>query len=162
MSKLRICLLFLAMLMISVSCGGGSGEGQETVTVPLASSDGRSEVGDSCDGAQPMPPDLSGTWNETSQCAALWGPPPSVLFSPTVNCPRSGEPNCLATVAFFPCSDDASQTCGAIGRFLPECNAIELPDHYSGAAAHEMIHYLLYQNHRSDWAGHSSSEWVCQ
>src|ERR1043165_8425079 len=119
-------------------------------------------VGGDCDGAERLPDSLASTWAETEQCTEMSAPPPSVIFSPTVECPRNHSDDCLATVPFFPCSDDPSQTCGAVGRFLPACNAIELPDHYSGASAHEMIHYLLHTNGRSDWAVHSGPEWVCQ
>jgi hypothetical protein len=109
-----------------------------------------------------MPESLADIWMETEQCTNLSAPPPLVVFSPTVDCPRSGQPNCLATVPFFPCTEDPSQTCGAIGRFLPSCNAIELPDRYSRGAAHEMIHYLLYTSGRADWSEHSAKEFTCQ
>ena len=164
MNKQWIWLAFFTMLTSStlLSCGGGGG-GEEvgSTTAPLSSIES-SEVGGSCDGAVPMPASLEGTWNETSQCAGMSSVPPSVIFSPTVTCPRNGESNCLATVPFFPCSSDPSQTCGAVGRFLPACNAIELPDRNTGAAAHEMIHYLLHASGRRDWASHSAPEFVCQ
>jgi len=161
MSKARIWLAFLIALSVSaVGCGGASG-GVESTTVALNSASS-TEVGGDCTGATPMPASMASTWAETEQCTDMSTSPPDVIFSPTVDCPRNGQDDCLATVPFFPCSDDPSQTCGAGGRFLPACNAIELPDHYSGAAAHEMIHYLLYSNGRGDWAAHTGAEWVCQ
>jgi hypothetical protein len=52
--------------------------------------------------------------------------------------------------------------CGAAGRYLAGCNAIELPDQYSGAAAHEMIHHLLRTSGRGDWMSHGAPEFACQ
>ena len=168
MRKSRITLSFLGMLALStvVACGGGGGGGggDDTGTLTVAASAEASDAhgGGNCGLAAPMPAELMHTWNETQECTALSSNPPRVVFSPTVVCPRNGQANCLATVPFFTCSSDPSQTCGAIGRFLPDCNAIELPDRYAGGAAHEMIHFLLRQAGRGDWAGHSAPEWSCQ
>jgi hypothetical protein len=101
-------------------------------------------------------------YDETEQCTALSAPPPAVVFTATMPCPSSGEPHCLADVAPFPCSFDPSRMCGAIGRYVASCNTIELPNEYSGAAAHEMIHHLLRMAGRSDWSVHSGPEWACQ
>lgn len=162
MSKLRMWRMFLiALCLCAAGCGGGGGGNTESSTV-LLSSASASEMSGDCSGAAPMPQNLEDTWAETEQCTNMSALPPSVIFSPTVECPRNHQDACLATVPFFPCSDDPSQMCGAVGRFLPTCAAIELPDHYSGAAAHEMIHYLLYTSGRSDWAEHSGTEWACQ
>jgi hypothetical protein len=166
MRKTSIRLAFLLTLTVPTlfGCGGGGGGGgTESTTVNLSSAGASEMSGDElCDSAGPLPVSLQGIWNETQQCTALSSVPPQVVFSPTVVCPRNGQPDCLATVPFFPCSSDPSQTCGAIGRFLPSCNAIELPDRYNGAAAHEMIHYLLHSNGHDDWAAHSAPEFVCQ
>jgi len=161
MSKSWIWLAFLTTLSVSAAGCGGGGESVESSTVALSSAT-VGEVGGDCSGAGPMPTSMAATWGETEQCTDISASPPAVIFSPTVDCPRNRENDCLATVPFFPCSDDPSQTCGAVGRFLPDCNAIELPDHYSGAAAHEMIHYLLHSSGRADWATHSGPEWACQ
>jgi len=166
MRKPRILQTILAATMLStvMACGGGGGGGgSDSATAALSADEASHEnTGGSCGGAVAMPASLLSTWQETEQCTGMSSEPPRVVFSPTVVCPRSGADNCLATVPFFTCSSDSSQTCGAIGRFLPDCNAIELPDHFSGGAAHEMIHYLLRQSGRGDWAQHSGSEWICQ
>jgi len=167
MRKPRILLTILATLMLPTvfACGGGGGGGgdSESLTVAVSSADASgANIGGSCAGAVPMPSSLLSTWNETEQCTGMSSEPPRVVFSPTAICPRNGQANCLATVPFFACSSDPSQTCGAIGRFLASCNAIELPDQFSGGAAHEMIHYLLHQNGQGDWADHSGPEWTCQ
>ncbi len=169
MRKYRKSLVFLTTLSVPLffGCGGGGsgGEGDGTATtVASLSAAGASEMSaqTDCSLAVPMPASLEVTWNETEQCTVLAAPPPTIVFSPTATCPRSGQPNCLATVPFFQCSDNPAQTCGAIGRFLPDCNAIELPDGYSGAAAHEMIHYLLRANRHRDWASHTAPEFACQ
>ncbi len=163
MSKSAIWRMFLIALSVSAaSCGGGGGGNTESSTIALNSASPSEVSRGDCSNAGPMPANLQATWGETEQCTDMSASPPSVIFSPTVECPRNHQDDCLATVPFFPCSDDPSQTCGAVGRFLPECDAIELPDHYSGAAAHEMIHYLLRSSGRSDWASHSSPEWSCQ
>jgi hypothetical protein len=162
MNKARIWLAFLVSLSISpLGCGGGGGGGVESSTVALSSANA-SEIGGDCTRAEPIPESMIGTWDETEQCTDLSASPPSVVFSPTVECPRNHQDECLSTVPFFPCSNDPSQTCGAVGRFLPDCNAIELPDRYRGAAAHEMIHYLLHSAGRKDWAVHTGPEWTCQ
>ena len=162
MSKSLIWLGFLATFSLApLACGGGGGGGVENSTAPLSAAT-NAEVGRDCTGAAPLTPLLETTWAETEECTDLSAVPPKVIFSPTVECPRNHQQECLATVPFFPCSSDPSQSCGAIGRFLPECGAVELPDHYSGGAAHEMIHYLLYTSGRSDWAAHAAPEWVCQ
>jgi hypothetical protein len=109
-----------------------------------------------------MPQSLAPTFNETQQCTNLSAPPPQVILSPTVPCPTSGELHCLATVPFFPCTNDPTKMCGAAGRFLPECNAIELPDQWTDAAAHEMIHYLLRASGHDDWAVHTDPAFACQ
>jgi len=165
MRKPRILLTIIATLALPTlfACGGGGGGGSDSTTVGLTSADAAEANTDaSCAGAVPMPSNLLSTWQETEQCTGMSSEPPRVVFSPTTICPRSGAASCLATVPFFSCSNDASQTCGAIGRFLPDCNAIELPDKYSGGAAHEMIHYLLHQNGRGDWAQHTGTKWTCQ
>lgn len=172
MRKHRKTLAFLTTLTVPLflACGGGGGGGgddsadsTESTVASLTAADA-SEVSAQADCSEsvPMPASLDAPWNETEQCTDLSAAPPRIILSATVNCPRSGQPNCLATVPFFPCSDNPSQTCGAIGRFLPDCGAIELPDRYSGAAAHEMIHYLLLANRRGDWADHSAPEFACQ
>jgi hypothetical protein len=164
-------LVATAILPVFLGCGrGGGGGGSSTGEAPLdtevAALTTTSPVATAsrpeCLLAQPMPRTMDLTWNETEQCVDLAAPPPTVVYSQTVICPRSGQADCLATVPFFPCSDDPSRTCGAIGRFLPECGAIELPDRYQGAAAHEMIHYLLKVNGYKQWAEHSGPQWACQ
>jgi hypothetical protein len=166
-----LALVATAILPIFLGCGrGGGGGGSSTGEAPLdtevAALTTTSPVATAsrpeCLLAQPMPRAMDLTWNETEQCVDLAAPPPTVVYSQTVICPRSGQADCLATVPFFPCSDDPSRTCGAIGRFLPECGAIELPDRYQGAAAHEMIHYLLKVNGYKQWAEHSGPQWACQ
>ena len=167
MRKPRQILTILAILALSslTACGGGGGGGSDTesMTVPLSAAQASEANADgNCGAAIPMPANLMATWNETQECTAMSSNPPRVVFSPTVVCPRNGQENCLATVPFFTCTSDPSQTCGAIGRFLPDCNAIELPDRFAGGAAHEMIHFLLRQHGRGDWAHHDGPEWSCQ
>jgi len=169
MRKPRILLTFLTALALPAlfGCGGGGGgaggDDASTSTLSLSAANA-SEMNkaESCAEAQPMPEKLIGTWNQTEVCTGLASTPPSVVFSPTVICPRSGADSCLSTVPYFTCSDDPTKLCGAVGRFLPDCNAIELPDKYSGGAAHEMIHYLLHQAHRKDWSEHTAPEFTCQ
>ena len=162
-----LAFLIAAVGPTSMGCGGGGGGGGGHNTesnVAALSSAGAAEMDSqpNCGSAISLPSDLQPVWTETEQCTVLSAESPRVIFSPTVICPRSGEAHCLADVPFFPCSDDPSQTCGAIGRFVPSCGAIELPDQYAGAAAHEMIHYLLKANGHPDWAQHTGPEWVCQ
>jgi hypothetical protein len=164
---LRFCALVALPALLGCGGGGGGGaSGTDASAKAGLATDISAEVSSSsrpeCLGAQPITKQMELTWNETEQCTDLAGPPPQVIYSPTVICPRNGQPDCLATVPFFPCSDNPAQTCGAVGRFLPECGAIEVPDRYQGAAAHEMIHYLLRTNRRSDWANHTGPEWICQ
>lgn len=144
--------------------GGGAGEAQAATNVAALTASGASELGSNvdCSAAVDLPESLQSTWDETQQCTALSATPPKVLYSPTVVCPRNRQEQCLSTVPFFACSSDPSQLCGAIGRFLPQCNAIELPDRYAGAAAHEMIHYLLRASGQKNWATHESPDFVCQ
>ncbi|MGH7898089.1 MAG: hypothetical protein ACREQQ_09060 [Candidatus Binatia bacterium] len=149
-----------------VSCGGGGsgvGDGLQTSSEGL-SAGGASEFDTStpCGQAGPLTSDLIQVYEETEQCVGLSAPPPAVVFSPTVPCPTSGELRCLESVDPFPCSYDPSKSCGATGRYLASCNAIELPDQYSGAAAHEMIHHVLRMAGREDWAQHESPEFACQ
>ena len=163
MRKVLELFVFFAVLNFSVvSCGGGGGGSGNADQALATSSRAEVDAQPDCANAVPLTEDLQSVWSETEQCTALEAPPPRVVFSPTVVCPRNGLPECLATVPFSPCADDPSQTCGAIGRFLPACRAIELPDDFFGAAAHEMIHYLLWTNGRSDWEVHTGPEWVCQ
>lgn len=167
MRQIQKTLLFAMAFMIPAlsGCGGGGGGGgggTGSTVVSLSAAPEDVSSGGRCGGASPLPANLQATWNETEQCSALSAPPPNVVFSPTVTCPRNGLDECLSTVPFFPCGDNPSQSCGAIGRFLPSCNAIELPDRYSGGAAHEMIHYLLHTAGHPDWTQHSGPEWVCQ
>lgn len=161
MRNYRKTMAFLTMIGI----GTFSGLAADAAEVDCSTALPMSEIINAATAANPdavTTESLGATWNETEQCTALSAPPPLVMLSPTVICPRSGEPHCLSTVPFFPCSDNPAQSCGAIGRFLPRCGAIELPDHYSGAMAHEMIHYLLYTNRHGDWAGHTGPEFTCQ
>jgi hypothetical protein len=161
--RIALDLLLILSVVFCTSCGGGGDGGDvESSTANLAAAPSEMSSPESCDGAAPLPSSLESVWNETEQCTVLSSEPPLVVLSPTVVCPRNQLPQCLATVPFFPCSNDPSQTCGAIGRFLPSCNAIELPDRYDGAAAHEMIHHLLRSQGRSDWAEHDSAEFACQ
>jgi hypothetical protein len=150
------------ILPVLAACGGGGG-GLETDIGGLIAP-GASEFEDSslCGAAGPLPADLLQVYDETEQCSAISASPPNVVFSETVPCPSSGQPHCLATVAPFPCSSDRSQMCGAAGRYLASCDTIELPDTYTAAAAHEMIHHLLRMSARGDWAGHGAPEFSCQ
>jgi hypothetical protein len=144
--------------------GGGGGEASAATTVAALTGNGASEMTSDvdCGRAVDLPGELQATWNETEQCTVLSGPAPKVIFTNTVTCPRSGQANCLESVPFFECSDHSGQLCGAVGRFLPQCGAIELPDRYFGAAAHEMIHFLLRANGHDDWASHGAGEFSCQ
>jgi hypothetical protein len=171
--NVRKALVFVGAIgwfSMLLGCGGGggggsgSGNGGESSQAVNLATDTSAEVSSKpeCSQAQPMTAETELVWRETEQCTELAAPAPRIIYSPTVTCPRNGQPACLATVPFFSCSDDPSQTCGAVGRFLPECGAIELPDRNQGAAAHEMIHYLLRANGRQDWAQHGGPEWVCQ
>ena len=169
MRKPRISLFFLMALGFPglFGCGGGGGResGGDAATSTLslsAANASEMNTAESCNGVEPMPETLFATWNETEVCTGLASTPPSVVFSPTVVCPRSGADSCLSTVPYFTCSDDPTKLCGAVGHFLPECNAIELPDKYTGSAAHEMIHYLLHQAGRDDWSKHTAAEFTCQ
>jgi len=171
MRKRLVGAIACCSVLLGLGCGGagggGGGSGGSAVESSQAANlatETSAEVNSSpqCTEAQPLSAATELVWNETEQCTDLAAPPPLVIYSPTVTCPRNRQPACLATVPFFPCSDDPSQTCGAIGRFLPECGAIELPDRNQDAAAHEMIHYLLRANGRREWAQHTSPEWVCQ
>lgn len=162
-------MIIAASLPLLSACGGGGGSGgggeaSAATTVASLTAAGASEITSNvdCGRAVSLPQSLEATWDETEQCTVLSAPPPKVVYSETVTCPRNGKPDCLGSVPFFACSDNPAQTCGAIGRFLPECNAIELPDRYAGGAAHEMIHYVLRANGRQDWANHAAPEFVCQ
>lgn len=164
MRKRSISLVLAAVLPVLAACGGGGGGGELGSSTQGLTASGASEFDDSslCGSRGPLPADLAQVYNETQQCAAISEPPPEVVFSPTVPCPSNGQVHCLATVAPFPCSSDPSKMCGAAGRYLASCDTIELPDSYSGAAAHEMIHHLLRMSGRGDWAVHTAPEFSCQ
>lgn len=148
-SRWYTCVLTLALLSACGGGGGGGGSGIAGVQSALCAQGGA------------LPPELMAVYNETQQCTRLQGPPPEVVFSPTVECP-SGRRRCLATVEFSPCSNDPSRMCGAGGRYLSGCQTIELPNEWHGAAAHEMVHHLLYVNGRSDWNSETAPELACQ
>jgi hypothetical protein len=165
--KTLVIIAAVAVPLFS-ACGGGGGGGGSDASAATAvaglTASGASEMSSNvdCGRAVDLPGELQATWNETAQCTALAAAPPKVIFTNTVVCPRNGQPDCLESVPFFECSDGSGQLCGAVGRFLPQCGAIELPDRYYGAAAHEMIHYLLRANGHGDWASHGAGEFVCQ
>jgi hypothetical protein len=156
----------VTMLPLLAACGGGGGGGggELETSVQSLTAPGASEFDDSslCGSRGPLTADLTQVYAETEQCSAISAPAPDVVFSPTVPCPTSGQPHCLSTVAPFPCNDDPSKMCGAAGRYLASCDTIELPDSYSAAAAHEMIHHLLRVSGRGNWADHSAPEFACQ
>ncbi|MGH7897470.1 MAG: hypothetical protein ACREQQ_05930 [Candidatus Binatia bacterium] len=159
--------MVLGLMMGISACGGGGGgseNGAQSAATESLMSSGASEIASSalCGLGGPLPADLMAVYDETEQCTGLSAPPPRVVFSPTVPCPASGQMHCLVTVAPFPCSSDPSRLCGAAGRYLASCDTIELPDAYSGAAAHEMIHHLMRHSGRGDWTQHGSPEWSCQ
>src|SRR5882724_13303968 len=101
MTKPMIWLAFFVILSPSAllqGCGGSdenSGVGSEVVSL----SSTPSEMGGDCAGAVPMPESLAAVWSETEQCTELSSSStPWVVFSPTVVCPRNGQPDCLSTV----------------------------------------------------------------
>ena len=114
-----------------------------------------------CSLTMPLSAPLDSIWQETQECTGLSAPEPRVFFSPAVACPGSDAVECLAVVPPFSCEGHPLLYCGALGRYLRACAAIELPEGSTIAAAHEMIHHLKLANGHSDWNRHTGPEWAC-
>lgn len=146
------CVLTGILLLGLVGCGAGGGDPEL---------EGRDAALSNAEGAGLLPGDLEATYAEVEQCTAISAPPPSVVFTPTVECPSSGRRCCLASVEPIPCGADGNARCGTMGRYHEGSQTIELPDECADSAAHEMIHHLLRQAGRSDWEEHDGAEWAC-